>query len=89
MISVIIPVYNKCHFVAKTLESVLAQTYQDWEAIVIDDGSTDNSVEAIKTIHDPRIQLYQQDNLGVSYTRNKGIELAKGDFIALPDVISI
>ena len=89
MISVIIPVYNKCHFVAKTLESVLAQTYQDWEAIIIDDGSTDNSVEAIKTIHDPRIQLYQQDNHGVSYTRNKGIEIAKGDFIALLDADDI
>ena len=45
MISVIIPVYNKSHYVIRTLQSVLTQTYQDWEAIVIDDGSTDNSVE--------------------------------------------
>ena len=85
MVSIIIPVYNKCHYVVKTLQSVLAQTYQNWEAIVIDDGSTDNSVAEIKTIKDPRIQLYLQDNHGVSYTRNKGIKMAKGEFIALLD----
>lgn len=85
MISVIIPVYNKSHYVIRTLLSVLTQTYQDWEAIVIDDGSTDNSVEMVNTIKDPRILFYQQKNHGVSYTRNKGIQMAKGEYIALLD----
>ena len=85
MISIIIPVYNKSHYIVKTLQSVIAQTYEDWEAIVIDDGSTDNSSEMIKTIDDPRIFFYQQDNHGVSYTRNRGIHLAKGEYIALLD----
>lgn len=85
MISIIIPVYNKSNYIENTLQSVIKQTYKDWEAIVIDDGSTDNSAEKIRTLTDPRIHFYQQDNHGVSYTRNRGIHLAKGEFIALLD----
>ena len=85
MISIIIPVYNKSHYIARTLQSVINQTYKDWEAIVIDDGSTDNSAEIINSITDPRIQFYQQDNYGVSFTRNRGLHMAKGEFIALLD----
>ena len=85
MISIIIPVYNKSNYIANTLQSVIDQTYKDWEAIVIDDGSTDNSAKIIRTITDSRIHFYQQDNHGVSYTRNRGIHLAKGDYIALLD----
>lgn len=85
MISIIIPVFNKSHYIVGTLQSVINQTYNDWEAIVIDDGSTDNSAEMIRSITDPRIHFYQQDNHGVSYTRNRGIHMAKGEFIALLD----
>lgn len=85
MISIIIPVYNKSHYIVETLQSVIAQSYKDWEAIVIDDGSTDNSAEMIRTITDSRIHFYQQENHGVSYTRNRGIHLANGEFIALLD----
>ena len=85
MISIIIPVYNKSHYIVGTLQSAINQTYKDWEAIVIDDGSTDNSAEMIRSISDPRIHFYQQENHGVSYTRNRGIHMAKGEFIALLD----
>ena len=88
-ISVIIPVYNKEHYVLETIKSLLAQTFQDWEAIVIDDGSKDNSAKVIKSVKDSRIHFYQQTNHGVSYTRNKGIKLSKGEFIALLDADDI
>lgn len=84
-VSVIIPVYNKEHYVFETLQSLLEQTFSDWEAIVIDDGSKDNSADIVKCIKDPRIQFFQQSNHGVSYTRNKGIEMARGEFIAFLD----
>ncbi len=85
-ISIVIPLYNKEHFVAKTIESVIAQTYQDWEAIIINDGSTDNSAAVIQSIiKDQRIRYYEQENQGVSATRNKAIRMAKGEFIALLD----
>ncbi len=84
-VSVIIPVYNKEHYVHKTLLSLLDQKFNDWEAIVIDDGSIDNSADIVKSIKDPRIQFFQQSNHGVSYTRNKGIEKARGEFIAFLD----
>lgn len=84
-ISIIIPLYNKEHYVLGTIQSVLDQTYQDWEAFIINDGSTDNSAEIVRTIKDPRIHLYEQDNQGVSSARNKAIQMANGDFIALLD----
>ncbi len=84
-ISVIIPLYNKEHYILSTLQSVIEQSYKDWEAIIINDGSTDNSVEVVKTISDPRIRLYNQENQGISAARNRGIHLASGEFIALLD----
>lgn len=84
-ISIIIPLYNKEHYIRNTLLSVVSQTYQDWEAIVIDDGSTDGSANNVRTVHDSRITFFQQENHGVSYTRNRAIKLAKGDFIAFLD----
>ncbi len=84
-ISVIIPLYNKEHYIERTLQSVLAQTYQDWEAIIIDDGSTDNSANIVQTTIDPRIKFFQQENCGVSATRNRAIKLATGDFVAFLD----
>ena len=84
-ISIVIPLYNKEHYIEDTIKSVLAQTYSNWEAIIIDDGSTDASAKIVQSIPDSRIRLYQQANQGVSKARNHGIELATGDYIAFLD----
>jgi glycosyltransferase involved in cell wall biosynthesis len=83
--SVIIPLYNKEKYIKKTIESILNQDFQDFEIIIINDGSTDASEEIVKNINDPRIKLYSQPNKGVSTARNKGIEIAKGQIIAFLD----
>lgn len=95
MFSIIIPLYNKEKYIAKAIESVLAQTCQDFELIVIDDGSTDGSYEIAKELIDPsqardasRIPhstITTQLNAGVSTTRNRGVAMAKYDYIAFLD----
>jgi Glycosyltransferases involved in cell wall biogenesis len=85
LFSVVIPLYNKEPHVKRTLNSVLAQTIQDFEIIVVDDGSTDKSKEVVKSFSDYRIQLISQKNAGVSVARNRGINEAKADFIAFLD----
>jgi glycosyltransferase involved in cell wall biosynthesis len=84
-ISVVIPVYNKATYVQRALSSVVNQTYQDFEIVVVNDGSTDDSVEKVQAIHDPRIRLITQSNAGVSSARNKGIAESQGTFIAFLD----
>ena len=87
--SVIIPLYNKAPYIRKALESVLAQTYADYELIIIDDGSTDGSAEIAEAIlQDPAsspYRLIRQANSGVSAARNNGIAQAHGDYIAFLD----
>lgn len=87
MISIIIPVFNAENYIKRMLESVLDQTYQKFECILIDDGSTDSSYSICKKYEekDIRIRCFTQENHGVSYTRNKGIGLARGQFIAFLD----
>lgn len=85
MFSVVIPLYNKEQYIAKTIESVLLQTFQEYEIIVVDDGSTDNSTFEVKRYNDNRIRLIQQENAGVSAARNRGIEEANYDLIAFLD----
>ena len=87
MISVIIPLYNKEKSVRATLESVRAQSYTDWECIVVDDGSTDKSREVAEQfiIDDLRFKILTKPNGGVCSARNRGIEEAKGEYIALLD----
>lgn len=85
MISIVIPLYNKEASIAHTLECVLAQTFQDFEVIIVDDGSRDRSAEIVKQFSDSRIRLIQQPNGGVSAARNTGIKEAKGEYVAFLD----
>jgi glycosyltransferase involved in cell wall biosynthesis len=83
--SVIIPLYNKEAFIESTLKSVLQQTFQDFEVIIVDDGSTDRSLKLASQFQDSRITIIQQKNKGAAIARNMGIELAKSKYIALLD----
>lgn len=85
MISVIIPLYNKKGAIAAAIRSVLGQSYNDFEIVIVNDGSTDSSVSEVEGIKDSRIRLINQANAGVSAARNRGIEEAKGEYIALLD----
>lgn len=85
MISIVIPLYNKETSIANTLNCVLAQTYQDFEIVVVDDGSTDSSAAIVGTFKDSRIRLIRQPNGGVSAARNTGIREAKGEYVAFLD----
>ena len=85
MISVIIPLYNKEKTVANTIQTVLGQTFRDFEIVIVDDGSTDGSVGEVEKIDDPRIRLIRQQNAGVSAARNKGVEEARGEYVAFLD----
>ena len=85
MISVIIPLYNKEKSIANTLRAVLNQTFQEFEIVVVNDGSADNSVAEVSKVQDSRIRIVNQENTGVSSARNRGIEEAKYDLIAFLD----
>lgn len=86
-VSIIIPIYNSSQFILKTLISLEAQSYNNYEIILINDGSTDDSLNILMDYkkNKDNIILYSQKNSGVSAARNKGIELANGDFIAFLD----
>lgn len=84
-VSVVIPLYNKELHIKRAIDSVLAQKIQDFELIIVDDGSTDKGAEVVKRFTNPQIRLIQQKNAGVSAARNKGIEEAKADLIAFLD----
>lgn len=83
--SIVIPLYNKSNYIEKTLQSVLNQTFINYEIIIINDGSTDDSESKVKEFNDERIQLYNQKNQGAAMARNLGIEKAKYDYIAFLD----
>lgn len=85
MFSVVVPLYNKEESIKRTLESVLEQKYQNFELIVVNDGSTDGSAEVVNGMQDERIRLINKVNGGVSSARNLGIKEAKYDWIALLD----
>lgn len=94
--SVIVPLYNKAPYVARTLQSVLDQTFSDYELIVVDDGSTDGSCEVVEkmTLENPkmrtvqgsgRFKLIKQANSGVSTARNNGVKISQGDYLCFLD----
>ncbi|MFB9058013.1 glycosyltransferase family 2 protein [Mariniflexile ostreae] len=83
--SVVIPLYNKQHYIVATLNSVINQTFKDFEIIIINDGSTDNSLQKVNAFQDSRISIYSQKNQGLSAARNAGIKKVKSNYIALLD----
>jgi glycosyltransferase involved in cell wall biosynthesis len=84
-VSVIIPAYNTMDFLPETLESVLKQTFDDFEVIIVNDGSSDNIEEWASQLTEPRVKLISQANQGPSAARNTGIAQAKGEYIAFVD----
>jgi teichuronic acid biosynthesis glycosyltransferase TuaG len=86
LVSVIMPTYNHADFLKKSLSSVLNQTFSDWEAIVVNNFSTDNTIEIIESFSDPRIKLINYNNNGaIASSRNQGIIKARGTYIAFLD----
>lgn len=87
LVSIIMPAYNAGEFIAESIESVIKQTYIDWELIVIDDGSTDNTATIVQEYvsKEKRIRYYYQENAKLAKARNSGIEKSNGDLIAFLD----
>ena len=84
-ISVILPVFNSEEFIGKAIESVLAQTFEDFELIIVDDGSTDSSKDIIDSFEDDRIRLISQSNQGPGAARNNALKIAQGEYIMYLD----
>ncbi len=86
LVSVFIPVYNREHYISEAITSVLEQSFQDFELLIINDGSSDRTEEVILSFDSPQIRYYKNEhNLGIAATRNKGLELAQGKYLALLD----
>ncbi|MBW7846175.1 MAG: glycosyltransferase family 2 protein, partial [Bacteroidia bacterium] len=86
LVSVVMPVYNAAPYLQKAVESILSQTYQNIELIIIDDGSTDDSMAFIRNYKDKRIQRIEfNENKGIVEALNTGMQAAKGEFIARMD----
>lgn len=86
LVSIITPSYNTAMFIGETIESVLAQTYSNWELLIVDDCSTDNTDEVVSLYQDPRIHYFKNTkNSGAAFSRNKALREAKGKWIAFLD----
>jgi glycosyltransferase involved in cell wall biosynthesis len=83
--SIILPTFNRAHFLPKAIESVLTQTFEDWELVIVDDGSTDTTKEVVLAYQDPRIVYIYQENQERSAARNHGISKARGEYICFLD----
>lgn len=83
LLSIIIPSYNHEQYIGEAIQSVINQKYQNWELIIVDDGSKDNSVETIKRFTDSRIKLILQENQGAHNAINRGLSEAKGEYLAI------
>src|SRR6266540_1479939 len=84
-VSVVIPTYNRASLLREAIDSVLNQTFNDLELIIVDDGSTDNTEEVVHSFTDHRLMYLKQQNEGASSARNAGIQAATGEFIAFLD----
>jgi len=85
-VTVFIPVHNRQRYIITAVDSILAQTFEDFELLIIDDGSTDATLEVLSRYQDPRLRVEcNPRNLGIPATRNRGLELARGEYIALLD----
>lgn len=84
-VSVVVPLYNKAAYISRALDSILAQTFEDFELIVVDDGSTDNGAELIKSYKDTRVRIIWQANAGPGAARNRGIDASRGEYLAFID----
>lgn len=85
-VTVFIPVHNRQHYIATAVDSILAQSYRDFELLVIDDGSSDATLDVLAGYRDPRLRIEcNPRNLGIPATRNRGLDLARGEYIALLD----
>lgn len=92
LVSIITPTYNSAKFIAETIQSVQNQTYSNWEMIIVDDGSSDETIAVVKRIQETehRIHFIEQiQNVGPAITRNKGIETAKGKYLTFLDADDI
>ncbi len=85
LVSVIIPTFNRAYRLPTTLASVLAQTHRNWELVLVDDGSTDNTREVVAAVGDERIRYFNQENKGQSAARNHGLDEARGEYIVFLD----
>ena len=86
MISLVMPTYNRRATIGRAIASVRAQTHADWELVIVDDGSTDDTASAVAAFPDARIRLVREpQNLGVTAARNRGLDEARGDFIGMLD----
>lgn len=87
LVSIVVPCYNAAKYLAACLNSVVAQDYENWECILINDGSADETLELLSEFaaHNPKLKVFTQENAGLSSTRNRGIDLAKGDFVYFLD----
>ena len=89
VISVVLPVYNCADYVAEAVQSILDQTFSNFEFLIIDDGSTDATSNVLQGFRDPRIRSITQENHGLAFTLNRGLELSRGRYVARQDADDI
>src|SRR5690625_3066297 len=85
LISVVMPAFNEERWISESIQSILDQSFRDFELIIVDDGSTDKTFEIASSFEDPRVKVYRQENMGPAAARNKALSLVKGQYIALQD----
>jgi glycosyltransferase involved in cell wall biosynthesis len=89
LVSIIMPAFNTADYIEEAVDSVIAQTWPEWELIIVNDGSTDQTSAILEGFHDQRITTIDQKNLGVSAARNAGLERAEGEFVTFLDADDI
>ena len=90
LVSIMMPAYNAGKYIGRAIESVLAQTYENWELIIVDDCSTDNTYEIAASYKDPRIRIFRNDvNIGPGPSRNEAIKYSRGEWLAYLDADDI